>query len=61
MRCSTWSRRTTAPAGLAMGSSLAGVCTSPASMAACGRVRSAALTAKYRWAAAWTPYAPRPK
>jgi hypothetical protein len=61
IRCSTWLRRWNAPSGFVIGSSFAGVCTRPASIAACGSVRSAAFTLKYRCAAAWMPYAPRPK
>ena len=55
MRASTWLRRATAFSGLTIGSSLAGLCTRPASMAACGRVRSTAFTLKYFCAAAWMP------
>ena len=55
IRASTWLRRSKAASGFPMGSSFAGVCTSPASMAAWGSVRSAAFTLKYRRAAAWMP------
>jgi hypothetical protein len=55
IRCSTWSRRAVAFSGLVIGSSLAGLCTRPASIVACGSVRSAALTLKYVMAAAWMP------
>ena len=55
IRCSTWLRRFAAFSGWVIGSSLAGLCTRPASVAACGSVRSAALTLKYFWAAAWMP------
>ena len=55
IRCSTWLRRIGAFSGLVIGSSLVGLCTSPASMAAWGRVRSAAFTLKYFCAAAWMP------
>ena len=55
IRSSTWLRRICAFSGLSIGSSFVGLCTSPASMAACGRVRSIAFTLKYFCAAAWMP------
>ena len=61
IRCSTWLRRVAAFSGLVIGSSFAGLCTRPASIAAWGRVRSTAFTLKYFCAAAWIPYAPCPK
>ena len=56
----TVSRRCLVSSGLVNGLNRLVDCTMPASIAACGTVRSAASTPKYVWAAVWTPNAPLP-